>query len=108
MKVEGRALKGYRREHLWDTWQRYLPPSEGEPGEPEEPGRSQAQGEVPLGFPIENKGNLKGTPDNALTCDVPQVPHSACPHGELSGDQPDPFVRGRLRCPECRSEVMAS
>ena len=40
MKVDGRALQGYRREHLHDAWQRYLPPSpkEAEPPEPPEPG----------------------------------------------------------------------
>lgn len=41
VKVAGRALQGYRREHLWDAWQRYLPPShftkEAEPAEPAEP-----------------------------------------------------------------------
>jgi hypothetical protein len=25
--IDGRSLQGYRREHLWDAWQRYLPPS---------------------------------------------------------------------------------
>ena len=41
VKVDGRALQGYRREHLWDAWQRYLPalsPKEAEPVEPVEPG----------------------------------------------------------------------
>ena len=41
VKVEGLALQGYRREHLWDAWQRYLPsthlPKEAEPAEPSEP-----------------------------------------------------------------------
>jgi hypothetical protein len=25
--IEGRSLQGYRREHLWDAWHRYLPPA---------------------------------------------------------------------------------
>ncbi len=134
VKVDGRALKGYRREHLWDAWQRYLPPptTDGEPGEPEEPGRSEAPNRVPLRFPIDDKGNPRGTPDNAVTCDVPQVPqvpHSGtpgradlpltfdeayataadvdfCPHGVKAGGQPDDFLKGKLRCPECRREAM--
>ena len=40
VKVHGRALQGYRREHLWDAWRRYLPctPAEVEPVEPSAPG----------------------------------------------------------------------
>ena len=38
VKVDGVALQGYRREHLWDTFQRYLPPPPigAEPAEPPE------------------------------------------------------------------------
>ncbi len=45
VKVAGTSLQGYRREHLWDAWQRYLPsapmPSGAEPVEPAEPGLGQ-------------------------------------------------------------------
>lgn len=36
VKVDGRALQGYRREHLFDAWMRYLPsaPGTAEPAEP--------------------------------------------------------------------------
>ena len=47
VKVDGRALQGYRREHLWDAWQRYLPPlspKEEEPVEPVEPARAEVPG----------------------------------------------------------------
>jgi hypothetical protein len=27
--IHGRSLQGYRREHLWDAWSRYLPPVPG-------------------------------------------------------------------------------
>ncbi|HEY3957964.1 MAG TPA: DUF3631 domain-containing protein [Streptosporangiaceae bacterium] len=40
VKVNGRALQGYRAEHLADAWTRYLPPpdpAETEPAEPGEP-----------------------------------------------------------------------
>jgi hypothetical protein len=36
VKVEGRSLQGYRREHLWDAWTRYLSPVPARP-EPVEP-----------------------------------------------------------------------
>jgi len=39
VKVGGKALQGYRREELYDAWQRYLPslsPTETEPAEPPE------------------------------------------------------------------------
>jgi hypothetical protein len=104
VKVDGRALKGYRREHLWDAWQRYLPgdPQEGEPGEPQEPARSEAPYEVPFEFPIETKGNLEGTGDDAVTCkvpQVPQVPHSRCTacDTELTAEQ----AALSILCPPC-------
>jgi hypothetical protein len=35
VNVGGRSLQGYRREHLWDAWQRYLPPVPAHPEFPE-------------------------------------------------------------------------
>jgi hypothetical protein len=49
VKVGGTSLQGYRREHLHDAWQRYLPalsPKEVEPVEPAEPTGPQVP-EVP-------------------------------------------------------------
>jgi len=48
VKIHGNSLQGYRREHLWDAWERYLPPSpkEAEPVEPVEPGAGKVP-EVP-------------------------------------------------------------
>lgn len=39
VKFNGRSLRGYRQEDLWDAWNRYLPAQPGgtEPAEPEEP-----------------------------------------------------------------------
>ena len=56
VKIGGRALQGYRREHLWDAWTRYLPsvvPAGAEPPEPMAP---------------EGGGPLLSVPE------VPQVP----------------------------------
>jgi hypothetical protein len=63
VKLHGKALQGYRREHLWDAWQRYLPstPAQPEPVEPKEPAGSGKGGAVPP---------------------VPQVPHAR----ETTGD----------------------
>jgi hypothetical protein len=49
VKVGGRALQGYRREHLWDAWTRYLPAESAglEPVEPVEPPPARANGQVP-------------------------------------------------------------
>lgn len=49
VKLEGRALQGYRREHLWETWTRYLPPTSehAEPAEPAEPNGLEVQVRVP-------------------------------------------------------------
>jgi hypothetical protein len=56
VKVDGRSLQGYRREHLWDAWQRYLSPypPQAEPVEPPEP---------------------RAVVDSPQVPQVPQVPH---------------------------------
>jgi hypothetical protein len=36
VKIDGKSLQGYRREDLWDSWQRYLPPEDTENVEPVE------------------------------------------------------------------------
>ena len=74
VKVGGVALKGYRREHLWDAWQRYLPPSshspkEEEPEEPREPGEDE----------------------------VPQVPQVPLAMGSVSTNG-----AGGVRCRDCK------
>jgi hypothetical protein len=84
VKVEGTALQGYRREDLWDSWQRYVPspaPAEAEPPEPPEQGRLDSQPEVPDANPVpEPAGTVPELlplpePDSpTLTSDVPQVP----------------------------------
>ena len=48
VKVDGRALRGYRREALWDAWQRYLAPVSAE-AQPVQPAPSQAGPRVPDG-----------------------------------------------------------
>ena len=50
VKVEGRALRGYRREALWDAWTRYLAPVSAE-AQPVQPAPSPAGPRVPDGVP---------------------------------------------------------
>jgi len=47
-----------------------------------------------------NKGENRVTPPTDIPGDAP-----ACPHGRPDGDRPDPFVGGRLSCPECAMEA---
>lgn len=83
VKVDGRALQGYRREDLWDAWTRYLSPTpqEAEPVEPAEPCRPQAISAVPHGDPVPEprdavpEPGLRAEPENRpLTSEVPEVP----------------------------------
>lgn len=43
--------------------------------------------------------------ETSETSETALFPHETCPHGIPGGDQPDPFVGGRLACPECRQAV---
>jgi hypothetical protein len=46
VKIDGRALQGYRREALWDAWQRYLSPPCA-PAEPTEPAELRPEKPAP-------------------------------------------------------------
>jgi hypothetical protein len=46
--VGGRSLQGYRREHLWDAWTRYLPPVSSTLARPELPEFSASLGAEPV------------------------------------------------------------
>lgn len=78
VKADGRSLQGYRREALWDAWQRYLPPRSGK-AEPPEP---LDQSQQPCGFEADSNGSgqlLKTEPmeppeSRATTKPVPKVP----------------------------------
>jgi len=78
VKVEGRSLQGYRREDLWEAWERYAPllPAQAEPPEPrvilrdsaDSPDTSEVPHEVPSSTsPLE-------PPEPSVTHEVPQVP----------------------------------
>lgn len=61
--VGGRSLQGYRREHLWDAWVRYLPSSPATPELPEFMEQRPALSVVPA---------------------IPQVPHARTTKGDDS------------------------
>jgi hypothetical protein len=46
--IGGRSLQGYRREHLWGEWVRYLPPLSPTPGESESPEVPKSHGAKPI------------------------------------------------------------
>jgi hypothetical protein len=76
VKIDGRPVQGYRREHLWDTWQRYLPPVSAtpEPPEPPELAWSETCDQVPDDEQVPEPGFEVEPEDPPLTCDVPAVP----------------------------------
>jgi hypothetical protein len=45
VKIGGKALRGYRRESLWDTWERYLAPASGD-AQPPQPPSTEADSRV--------------------------------------------------------------
>jgi hypothetical protein len=76
VKIGGTALQGYRREDLWDLWERYCAPLPGspEPPEPSEPSWSGAPAEVPENHEVPEPPTAPEPDAPPLTCPVPEVP----------------------------------
>ncbi len=89
VNIDDTRLQGYRREDLWDTWQRYLPPQgpeNAEPMEPAEPNRTvepySANSKVPdvpdRGQKVPDGGNgnfgLEAAETLGTVPEVPEVP----------------------------------
>ncbi len=83
VKIDGTNRKGYRRDHLHETWIRYLPPPDGGSAT----SATSATGQVNDGRPVAGSGQqaLPATSDMPLTCDVAQVAEVAdtAPNGGL-------------------------
>lgn len=96
VKTDGRALQGYRREHLWDAFTRYLDPvaTEAEPPEPLEPGMSEASSEVPLASEVPEPTARTEPANPHLTSIVPEVPKV-------------PDLRQERRCRDCGQPIAA-
>jgi Protein of unknown function (DUF3631) len=71
VKVAGRALQGYRREHLWDAWVRYLSPVSVQ-AEPVEPAVLAGANGPFCGS--EGSGNTEKVPDRPSDTAFSQVP----------------------------------
>ena len=71
VKIDGTNRKGYRRDHLHETWIRYLPPPDGGSAT----SATSATGQVNDGRSVAGSGQqaLPATSDMPLTCDVAQV-----------------------------------
>ena len=71
VKIDGVNRKGYRRDHLHDSWTRYLPPSSGVSAT----SATSATGQVNDGRPVAGSGQqaLPATSDMPLTCEVAEV-----------------------------------
>lgn len=77
LKIGADSVRGYRREDLWDAWQRYLPASS--PAEPElpelvEPPRSDGVDQVPDAETVPEPRSQPEPTAPAVTSTVPQVP----------------------------------
>ena len=70
VKVDGRSLQGYRREDLWDSWERYLPSvsAQPEPPEPTPEPRHRRSPEVP------DAKEVPEPSEPAAALEVPPVP----------------------------------
>lgn len=75
--IGGRSLQGYRREHLWDSWQRYLPSPAASTELPEFP---ESAHEI-SGFPMPEIPPVPAMPttDGDQAPRVPQVPDVRIP-----------------------------
>jgi hypothetical protein len=81
VKVDGsRVLRGYRREHLWGVWQRYLSPTSEEtlPPLPPLPARSEALFEVADGLPIRYPSATAGESLTSEVAEVAEVADTRC------------------------------
>lgn len=92
-KVIGRSHLHYPAEKTLDT---NVPhPPDDAPGTP--------GGYVPRAYRGAHTNHTPNTPHQPTT-----TPGHTCPHGMPNGNQPDPFVNGRLACPQCAQEPLAA
>jgi hypothetical protein len=122
VKIDGRALQGYRREVLWDAWQRYLPPpsEQAEPAEPAElrpekpistvlevpqvpvPSTPERAGEVVCSdcqhFKPGSNGHELGFCLKYRTEAGPTTPFSCPGFQERSTEAPEPRSAGEIPC----------
>jgi hypothetical protein len=109
VKIEDVNLKGYRRDHLWDAWSRYLPaPHEASQGTATDATSATSQASEVHQVAGSASHPLPATPPDALTSTVTQVAqvaateHASGPGGaEPAGwppSQTGPCIRCRKPC----------
>ncbi len=111
VKIGGRALRGYRREHLWETFDRYLPPllESTELEEPTEPPRSEdtcgRAFSSPDGAPepVSDPGIRPKVPEDP---EVP-LPGGSGPHSGCSECGAPPPHRGSFGLIACSHQIAA-
>lgn len=96
VRIGDATLRGYRREDLWDVWNRYVPssvPTSPERAEQAEHSRSQAPSSVPLtvavpehGRHVPEHGRYAEHDSPPLSSHVPGVPHVPDLRGRSDGD----------------------
>ncbi|WP_246178518.1 DUF3631 domain-containing protein [Actinomadura decatromicini] len=72
VKVSGQALQGYRRDHLYDAWSRYLPPEQAPSGTPGTSGTMQVTASPKV--PVPDTQTEPEPVTTSMSCEVPQVP----------------------------------
>jgi hypothetical protein len=74
VRIRDRSVRGYRREDLYDAWQRYCPALPPEQVEQAEPRRSEAPPTVPPTGPVPEPPRRMELETPPLTSTVPEVP----------------------------------
>lgn len=97
VKVAGKSLQGYRREDMWEAWERYAPPPTSPAEvEPPEPSDAAPRNSVPDGIlKVPDNGAVHSQVpepvEPAHRSEVPQVPVTAG-----TSEQEDPAATGNL------------
>jgi len=109
VKVDGKALKGYRREHLHDAWTRYLAPvpQQALPPLPATPARSEGMSEVTAAEPGTLPDPQPLPADPALTSGVTEVTEVTANGKPTCSECGRPLLLltpGRTTCERCRLE----
>ena len=106
VSINDSKLQGYRRDQLWDNWQRYLPPvrEKAEPAEPAELDGAPKPNSTENGVPDQ----VPGVPDNDQRVPQSQNGENGLKAAETLGPVPRvpevPDFEGVGECPRCDGE----
>ncbi len=106
VSINDSKLQGYRRDQLWDNWQRYLPPvrEKAEPAEPAELDGAPKPNSTENGVPDQ----VPGVPDNDQRGPQSQKGENGLKAAETLGPVPRvpevPDFEDVGECPRCDGE----